>query len=322
MIPIKEWVNNLIAMCARTDTTNVFRHDQVMDKNILIKNYDIDYSEAPTQSSTGTTHSIVMVDKDNNTLGSIDFFRTNTEALGLRFNIKNYGMGFKITDENIPVSFVNHPDPDGEDTQIATIGYVDNQVDNLSETISQLEGIVTNSISGFNTTLLAKIAELKAYVDTQDAAIRALITALTTRVSTLENTEEEEDEDSPMTVFRERLATVISSGFLWSINSIGCLRLVYIRESSEDFAVHSLKAGDTIDPSKYVIWMAGAFFQFNDDDVQYIYPNGGTHDTGDYAAYNNSRITVGTWKLLSPYYSQGTAVRVYMARLCLIVRIG
>ena len=67
--------------------------------------------------------------------------------------------------------------------------------------------------------------------------------------------------------------------------------------------------------------MAGSFFQFNNDDKQYLYPNGGTNDTGDYAAYNNSRITVGTWKLLSPYYSKGTAVGMSYARLCLIVRI-
>lgn len=186
MIPIKEWINNLIAMCARTDTTNVFRHDQVMDKNILIKNYDIDYSEVPTQSSTGTTHSVIMVDKDNNTLGSIDFFRTNTEALGLRFHIGDHALGIKVTDEGEVVSFVDHPNPEGNAFQIATMGYVDTIDTTINTSISQLHDSQVSAVADLN----SSISTLRNDINQTISQLREYVNTNISRIDTINNIEQ------------------------------------------------------------------------------------------------------------------------------------
>jgi hypothetical protein len=312
----------------KIDTPEIISAGWTFDQTLTRKSTTVSYATPPEDTSEDM---LVYRDKDNNIIGSISFTQYADGNVGVNFKLGEHTYTIRISDEghidlrsSYPLcGFVSGTD------EVATAEYViDCSKANDEILESSLKEFINTGLADLETSLKnytdTKVADLKDYVD---AKVQLILQDIMHERAIMKQWVKDYVEQKTnistdlQTAVNEAISNHIASGFLWSINSIGCLRLVYIRESSEDFAVHSLKAGDTIDPSKYVIWMAGSYFQFNNDDKQYIYPNGGTDDTGDYASYTNSRITVGTWKLLSPYYSRGTAVRVYMARLCLIVRI-
>lgn len=327
-VQAQSFFNRMLLRYPKIDTPEIISAGWTFDQTLTRKSTTVSYA---TPSEDTSEDMLVYRDKNNNIIGSISFTQYANGNVGVNFKLGEHTYTIRISDEghiglrsSYPLcGFVSGTD------EVATAEYVINcskANDELLE--NSLKEFINSSLSDLETSFKDyvdnKDADRKDYIDRKYADLLDEIHRSEARMQLwVKNYVEQKTDTSTdlQTAVNEAINNRIASGFLWSINSIGCLRLVYIRESSEDFAVHSLKAGDTIDPSKYVIWMAGAFFQFNNDDVQYLYPNGGTNDTGDYAAYNNSRITVGTWKLLSPYYSKGTAVRVYCARLCLIVRI-
>lgn len=155
-VNLKQWILNLISVCARKDQSNVFRHDQTMDKNVLLKNYDVDYSGPATSNNSGTTHSLIAVNQEDNPVGSLDFFRSTGDAYGMRFNVRNHALGFTVGDGEVVTSFVDHPRIGGGNNQIATIGYVDDSINSVIGTLS-------------NTSLLDQLeSRLRAYIDAGD----------------------------------------------------------------------------------------------------------------------------------------------------------
>ena len=327
-VQAQSFFNRMLLRYPKIDTPEIISAGWTFDQTLTRKSTTVSYTTPPEDTSEDM---LVYRDKDNNIIGSISFTQYSDGNVGVNFKLGEHTYTIRISDEghidlrsSYPLcGFISGTD------EVATAEYV-------IDCSKANDAILENSLKEFINTGLTnleisfknytdtKVADLKDYVDAKvQLILQDIMHERASIQAWVKNYVEQKTNTSTdlQTAVNEAISNRIASGFLWSINSIGCLRLVYIRESSEDLAVHSLKAGDTIDPSKYVIWMAGSYFQFNNDDVQYIYPNGGTTDTGDYAAYNNSRITVGTWKLLSPYYSEGTKVRVYCARLCLIVRI-
>lgn len=133
------------------------------------------------------------------------------------------------------------------------------------------------------------------------------------------------------------VASYISSGFLWDITKVGCLRLVLIASRAHVSGLSGdnpliYKVGDIIDLNKIDVYQAGLFFQLSNDDMQYSFPNGvidpvggdGGHSISAIDKYTSSKITAGTWRLLSPYFSadSGSCSDIGGARLCLIVRVA
>ena len=327
-VQAQSFFNRMLLRYPKIDTPEIISAGWTFDQTLTRKSTTVSYATPPEDTSEDM---LVYRDKNNNIIGSISFTQYSDGNVGVNFKLGEHTYTIRISDEghislrsSYPLcGFISGTD------EVATAEYVINCSKANDEILeNSLKEFVESTSSNLTDYVDNKIADLKDYVDSKIATVNqnivdtaAMLTA-TMKQWVKSYVEQETDTSTDLqTAVNEAISNRIASGFLWSINSIGCLRLVYIRETAEDLAVHSLKAGDTIDPSKYVIWMAGSFFQFNNDDKQYIYPNGGTDDTGDYASYNNSRITVGTWKLLSPYYSRGTAVGMSYARLCLIVRI-
>lgn len=123
-VPIKLWVDKLLAKCARTDMTNTFLMPQTMSNSLTLQNNSLDLDEVPSQEHTGATHEVAFTDSHSRPLGKLQAIRTNTDATGVQLEVDGNTLGLQVSDEGIPTSFVNHPYPDGPANQIATMKYV------------------------------------------------------------------------------------------------------------------------------------------------------------------------------------------------------
>ena len=123
-VPIKLWVDKLLAKCARTDMTNTFLMPQTMSNSLTLQNNSLDLHEVPSQEHTGATHEVAFTDSHSRPLGKLQAIRTNTDATGVQLEVNGNTLGLQVSDEGIPTSFVNHPYPDGPANQIATMKYV------------------------------------------------------------------------------------------------------------------------------------------------------------------------------------------------------
>lgn len=123
-VPIKLWVDKLLAKCARTDMTNTFLMPQTMSNSVTLQNNSLDLHEVPSQEHTGATHEVAFTDSHSRPLGKVQAIRTNTDATGVQLEVDGNTLGLQVSDEGIPTSFVNHPYPDGPANQIATMKYV------------------------------------------------------------------------------------------------------------------------------------------------------------------------------------------------------
>lgn len=327
-VQAQSFFNRMLLRYPKIDTPEIISAGWTFDQTLTRKSTTVSYT---TPSEDTSEDMLVYRDKNNNIIGSISFTQYADGNVGVNFKLGEHTYTIRISDEghidlrsSYPLcGFISGTD------EVATAEYViDCSKANNELLENSLKEFINSGLSDLETSLKDyvdnKDADRKDYIDNKYADLLDEIHRSEARMQLwVKNYVEQKTDTSTdlQTAVNEAISNRIASGFLWSINSIGCLRLVYIRETAEDLSVHSLKAGDTIDPNKYVIFMAGSIFQFNDDDKQYIYPNGGSNHTGDYASYANSRITIGTWKLLSPYYSRGTSVGMSYARLCLIVRI-
>lgn len=124
MIPLKSWIEKLILRCAKKDEVNQFTKEQRIEKKVNVVNSDVATNSVPTPNTTGVLGSVDFKDARDALIAALEAYRTPMEGKGIRLRINDNYLGFRVSDEGIPTSFVNHPNPDGPANQIATMKYV------------------------------------------------------------------------------------------------------------------------------------------------------------------------------------------------------
>lgn len=141
MIPLKSWIEKLILRCAKKDEVNKFIKEQQVEKKVNIVNSDVATNSAPTPNTTGVLGSVDFKDARDALIAALEAYRTPMEGKGIRLRINDNYLGFRVSDEGIPTSFVNHPYPNGPANQIATMKYVadwGNSITHYLDTIHEL----------------------------------------------------------------------------------------------------------------------------------------------------------------------------------------
>lgn len=141
MIPLKSWIEKLILRCAKKDEVNKFIKEQQIEKKVNIVNSDVATNSAPTSNTTGVLGSVDFKDARDALIAALEAYRTPMEGKGIRLRINDNYLGFRVSDEGIPTSYVNHPYPNGPANQIATMKYVadwGNSITHYLDTIHEL----------------------------------------------------------------------------------------------------------------------------------------------------------------------------------------
>ena len=141
MVPLKSWIEKLIIRCAKKDEINKFIKEQQIEKKLNIVNSDVATNSVPTPNTTGVLGSVDFKDSRDALIAALEAYRTPMEGKGIRLRINDNYLGFRVSDEGIPTSFVNHPYPDGPANQIATMKYVSdwgNAITHYLDTIHEL----------------------------------------------------------------------------------------------------------------------------------------------------------------------------------------
>lgn len=141
MIPLKSWIEKLILRCAKKDEVNKFTKEQQVEKKVNVVNSDVATNSVPTPNTTGVLGSVNFKDARDALIAALEAYRTPMEGKGVRLRINDNYLGFRVSDEGIPTSFVNHPYPDGPANQIATMKYVadwGNAITHYLDTIHEL----------------------------------------------------------------------------------------------------------------------------------------------------------------------------------------
>lgn len=141
MIPLKSWIEKLILRCAKKDEVNQFTKEQRIEKKINVVNSDVATNSVPTPNTTGVLGSVDFKDARDALIAALEAYRTPMEGKGIRLRINDNYLGFRVSDEGIPTSYVNHPYPDGPANQIATMKYVadwGNAITHYLDTIHEL----------------------------------------------------------------------------------------------------------------------------------------------------------------------------------------
>ena len=141
MIPLKSWIEKLILRCAKKDEVNKFTKEQQVEKKVNVVNSDVATNSVPTPNTTGVLGSVDFKDARDALIAALEAYRTPMEGKGIRLRINDNYLGFRVSDEGIPTSFVNHPYPDGPANQIATMKYVSdwgNAITHYLDTIHEL----------------------------------------------------------------------------------------------------------------------------------------------------------------------------------------
>lgn len=141
MIPLKSWIEKLILRCAKKDEINQFTKEQRIEKKLNIVNSDVATNSVPTPNATGVLGSVDFKDARDALIAALEAYRTPMEGKGIRLRINDNYLGFRVSDEGIPTSYVNHPYPNGPANQIATMKYVadwGNSITHYLDTIHEL----------------------------------------------------------------------------------------------------------------------------------------------------------------------------------------
>ena len=162
-VPIREWLDKLISTCARKDVDNQFTKNQTIEKNITIKNSEIDYTTPPTAVTTGTLSDIKFTDLRDGRIASIEAYRSLAEDLGIRLRVKDKYLGFRVSDENITTSYVDHPYEEGPNNQIATVKYVRDKIAEFDTLLNRFLDDF-NRLDAFANAFDDILAELRAYI--------------------------------------------------------------------------------------------------------------------------------------------------------------
>ena len=153
MIPLKSWIEKLILRCAKKDEVNKFTKEQQVEKKVNVVNSDVATNSAPTPNTTGVLGSIDFKDARDALIAALEAYRTPMEGKGIRLRINDNYLGFRVSDEGIPTSYVNHPNPDGPANQIATMKYVADWGNALQLALNGLDNLSQNTLDTLNNTL-------------------------------------------------------------------------------------------------------------------------------------------------------------------------
>ena len=153
MIPLKSWIEKLILRCAKKDEVNKFIKEQQIEKKLNIVNSDVATNSVPTPNTTGVLGSVNFKDSRDALIAALEAYRTPMEGKGIRLRINDNYLGFRVSDEGIPTSFVNHPNPDGPANQIATMKYVADWGNALQAALNGLDNLSQSTLDTLNNTL-------------------------------------------------------------------------------------------------------------------------------------------------------------------------
>ena len=153
MVPLKSWIEKLILRCAKKDEINQFTKEQRIEKKINIVNSDVATNSVPTPNTIGVLGSIDFKDSRDALIAALEAYRTPAEGKGIRLRINDNYLGFRVSDEGIPTSYVNHPNPDGPANQIATMKYVADWGNALQAALNGLDNLSQNTLDTLNNTL-------------------------------------------------------------------------------------------------------------------------------------------------------------------------
>ena len=153
MVPLKSWIEKLILRCAKKDEVNKFIKEQQIEKKVNIVNSDVATNSVPTPNTTGVLGSVDFKDARDALIAALEAYRTPMEGKGIRLRINDNYLGFRVSDEGIPTSYVNHPNPDGPANQIATMKYVADWGNALQSALNGLDNLSQNTLDTLNNTL-------------------------------------------------------------------------------------------------------------------------------------------------------------------------
>ena len=153
MIPLKSWIEKLIIRCAKKDEVNKFIKEQQVEKKINIVNSEVATNSVPTPNTIGVLGSIDFKDSRDALIAALEAYRTPAEGKGIRLRINDNYLGFRVSDEGIPTSYVNHPNPDGPANQIATMKYVADWGNALQAALNGLDNLSQSTLDTLNNTL-------------------------------------------------------------------------------------------------------------------------------------------------------------------------
>ena len=153
MIPLKSWIEKLILRCAKKDEINKFIKEQQIEKKLNIVNSNVATNSVPTPNTTGVLGSVDFKDSRDALIAALEAYRTPMEGKGIRLRINDNYLGFRVSDEGIPTSYVNHPNPDGPANQIATMKYVADWGNALQSALNGLDNLSQNTLDTLNNTL-------------------------------------------------------------------------------------------------------------------------------------------------------------------------
>ena len=132
MIPFSSWVRGLIASCAKTHETNNFTQPQNIKNGITID------SDSLSDGYKG----YIKFTNNGDVAGVYGHVSaTGTKSVILKAGSKKLGLG--ITDEGFPWTYCEHPVEGGDNHQIATYGYVEDQLSDVNDDIDSLHSRVT-----------------------------------------------------------------------------------------------------------------------------------------------------------------------------------
>ena len=132
MIPFSSWVRGLIASCAKTHETNNFTQPQNVKNGITID------SDSLSDGYKG----YIKFTNNGDVAGVYGHVSaTGTKSVILKAGSKKLGLG--ITDEGFPWTYCEHPVEGGDNHQIATYGYVEDQLSDVNDDIDSLHSRVT-----------------------------------------------------------------------------------------------------------------------------------------------------------------------------------
>lgn len=166
MVPLKSWIEKLILRCAKKDEVNKFTKEQQVEKKVNVVNSDVATNSVPTPNTTGVLGSVDFKDARDALIAALEAYRTPMEGKGIRLRINDNYLGFRVSDEGIPTSYVNHPNPDGPANQIATMKYVADWARYLDTYLTEVKALLDKTREGIQAIAdSVELLELLKHID-------------------------------------------------------------------------------------------------------------------------------------------------------------
>lgn len=166
MVPLKSWIEKLILRCAKKDEVNKFTKEQQVEKKVNVVNSDVATNSVPTPNTTGVLGSVDFKDARDALIAALEAYRTPMEGKGIRLRINDNYLGFRVSDEGIPTSYVNHPNPDGPANQIATMKYVADWARYLDTYLTEVKALLDKTREGIQAIAdSVELIELLKHID-------------------------------------------------------------------------------------------------------------------------------------------------------------